>query len=36
MKMEHAIRAPQDGVVARLRVAEGALVDTGAELVELE
>jgi len=35
MKMEHAIRAPRDGVVTRLLVAEGALVDAGAELVEL-
>jgi biotin carboxyl carrier protein len=36
MKMEHAIRAPRDGVVKRVLVREGDLVDAGAELVELE
>jgi acetyl/propionyl-CoA carboxylase alpha subunit len=35
MKMEHAIRAPRDGVLERFRVAEGDLVDAGAELAEL-
>ena len=36
MKMEHAIRAPRDGVLERLRVAEGDLVEAGVELAELE
>jgi 3-methylcrotonyl-CoA carboxylase alpha subunit len=36
MKMEHAIRAPRDGVLKRIRVAEGDLVEAGAELAELE
>ncbi len=36
MKMEHAIRAPRDGVVKRLVVAEGDLVEAGAELAEVE
>ena len=35
MKMEHTIRAPRDGVVERVLVTEGALVDAGQELVEL-
>ncbi len=35
MKMEHAIRAPRDGVLERFRVAEGDLVEAGAELAEL-
>jgi biotin carboxyl carrier protein len=35
MKMEHAIRAPRDAVVLSVRVAEGDLVEAGAELVEL-
>ena len=35
MKMEHAIRAPQDGVLKRIRVAEGDLVEAGVELAEL-
>lgn len=35
MKMEHAIRAPRDGVVSRLNVVEGQLVEAGMELVEL-
>jgi 3-methylcrotonyl-CoA carboxylase alpha subunit len=35
MKMEHSIRAPRDGVVRRVCVAEGELVDAGVELVEL-
>lgn len=35
MKMEHAIRAPKDGVV-RLRVREGDLVETGVELARME
>ena len=35
MKMEHAIRAPRDGVVSGSHVAEGDLVDAGVELVEL-
>jgi 3-methylcrotonyl-CoA carboxylase alpha subunit len=35
MKMEHAIRAPRDGVVARVLVREGDLVEAGAELAEI-
>lgn len=35
MKMEHAIRAPRDGVVTRLPHAEGDLVDAGAVLAEI-
>jgi 3-methylcrotonyl-CoA carboxylase alpha subunit len=35
MKMEHAIRAPHDGVLQRFHVAEGDLVEAGIELAEL-
>ena len=35
MKMEHSIRAPRDGVVRRIAVSEGDLVEAGVELVEL-
>ena len=35
MKMEHAIRAPRDGVVKRLHVREGELVEAGKELAEI-
>jgi len=35
MKMEHAIRAPQDGTLKRLLVKEGDLVDAGVELAEI-
>jgi len=35
MKMEHAIRAPQEGVVAAICFKEGDLVDAGVELVEI-
>ena len=35
MKMEHAIRSPRDGT-ARLRVAEGDLVEAGIELATVE
>ena len=35
MKMEHAIRAPRDGIARRLHVAEGDLVDAGVELAEI-
>lgn len=35
MKMEHAIRAPYDGVVARVCHAEGDLVDAGVALAEM-
>ncbi|MEO8431086.1 MAG: biotin/lipoyl-containing protein [Acidobacteriota bacterium] len=35
MKMEHAIRSPQDGTVVRLGFAEGDLVEAGAPLVEI-
>jgi propionyl-CoA carboxylase alpha chain len=35
MKMEHAIRAPQDGVVTRLEHGEGDLVEAGAVLADI-
>lgn len=35
MKMEHAIRAPHDGVVTRLEHREGDLVEAGAVLAEI-
>lgn len=35
MKMEHAIRAPHEGVLQRFHVTEGDLVEAGAELAEL-
>jgi 3-methylcrotonyl-CoA carboxylase alpha subunit len=35
MKMEHAIRAPKDGILKRLFVKEGDLVDAGVELAEI-
>jgi len=35
MKMEHAIRAPQDGVVTRLEHGEGDLVEAGVVLAEI-
>ena len=35
MKMEHAIRAPRDGVVSRVAYGEGDLVEAGAPLVEI-
>jgi 3-methylcrotonyl-CoA carboxylase alpha subunit len=36
MKMEHAIRAPHEGVVSRVAHGEGDLVEAGTALVELE
>jgi 3-methylcrotonyl-CoA carboxylase alpha subunit len=36
MKMEHAIRAPRSGTVARVLFAEGDLVDAGAVLAEIQ
>jgi 3-methylcrotonyl-CoA carboxylase alpha subunit len=36
MKMEHAIRAPHDGIVTRLEHREGDLVEAGAVLAEIE
>ena len=36
MKIEHAVTAARDGVVAAIRVKEGDHVDHGAVLVELE
>ncbi|MEK1941692.1 MAG: acetyl/propionyl/methylcrotonyl-CoA carboxylase subunit alpha [Pseudomonas sp.] len=36
MKMEHSIRAPQDGVVKALYCSEGEMVPEGSVLVELE
>jgi acetyl/propionyl-CoA carboxylase alpha subunit len=36
MKMEHAIRAPRDGVLRSVRVREGDLVDAGVELAEID
>jgi 3-methylcrotonyl-CoA carboxylase alpha subunit len=35
MKMEHAIRAPHDGILERFHVAEGDLVEAGVDLAEL-
>ncbi len=35
MKMEHSIRAPQDGVLRRVCVREGDLVEAGVELAEI-
>ena len=35
MKMEHAIRAPKDGMLKRLLVKEGDLVEAGVELAEI-
>ncbi len=35
MKMEHAIRAPRDGVVAKVAHGEGDLVEAGMALVEI-
>ena len=35
MKMEHAIRAPRDGVVSRIAYGEGDLVEAGMPLVEI-
>jgi biotin carboxyl carrier protein len=35
MKMEHAIRAPREGVVSRLPHAEGELVEAGVVLAEI-
>ena len=35
MKMEHAIRAPRDGVVTKLDYREGDLVEAGAVLAEI-
>jgi biotin carboxyl carrier protein len=35
MKMEHAIRAPQDGIVRRLDHRDGDLVEAGAVLAEI-
>jgi 3-methylcrotonyl-CoA carboxylase alpha subunit len=35
MKMEHAIRAPRDGTVARILFREGDLVEAGAMLAEI-
>jgi 3-methylcrotonyl-CoA carboxylase alpha subunit len=36
MKMEHAVAAPADGVVAAIHYAVGDLVEDGAELIVLE
>jgi 3-methylcrotonyl-CoA carboxylase alpha subunit len=36
MKMEHAIVAPADGVVAAIHFAAGALVEEGIELLSLD
>jgi 3-methylcrotonyl-CoA carboxylase alpha subunit len=35
MKMEHAIRAPRDGIVTRIAHREGDLVEAGVALAEL-
>jgi 3-methylcrotonyl-CoA carboxylase alpha subunit len=36
MKMEHALTAPRDGVVAEVLVAAGSQVEAGAALIRLE
>jgi biotin carboxyl carrier protein len=36
MKMENELRSPRDGMVAEVKVAEGASVDAGAVLVVIE
>jgi acetyl/propionyl-CoA carboxylase alpha subunit len=36
MKMEHAIRAPRDGVLRAMHVREGDLVEAGVELAEIQ
>ena len=36
MKMEHVLEAPRDGVVAAVHAGEGATVDDGLLLVEIE
>jgi biotin carboxyl carrier protein len=36
MKMENELRSPKDGIVADIKVAEGALVEAGAVLVVIE
>ena len=36
MKMEHMVRAPRDGRVKRVSASPGTMVQSGAELVELE
>ncbi len=36
MKMENEIRAGQDGIVAKIHVAEGDPVEKGAKLVSIE
>jgi biotin carboxyl carrier protein len=36
MKMEHAIRAPRDGTVAKVHYGEGDLVEAGAVLAEIQ
>jgi len=35
MKMEHAVRAPRDGIVERVLVSEGQMVGLGDILVEM-
>jgi len=36
MKMEHTLRAPRAGVIAKIACAAGQLVEGGAELIELQ
>ena len=36
MKMEHTLKAPEDGTVRRVRYAVGDLIEEGAELIEFE
>jgi 3-methylcrotonyl-CoA carboxylase alpha subunit len=36
MKMEHSLQAPRDGIVAEMRVVEGAQVASGDILIALE
>ena len=36
MKMEHTLKAPEDGIVRQVRYAVGDLIDEGVELIEFE
>jgi 3-methylcrotonyl-CoA carboxylase alpha subunit len=36
MKMEHTLKAPEDGTVKRVRYAVGDLIEEGVELIEFE
>ena len=36
MKMEHTLKAPEDGTVRQVRYAVGDLIEEGVELIEFE